>query len=553
MTSSVYIGRIGGLAAALGIGAAVLTAAAVAWAAPDSRSSDSTDSSRTESAPNRGPRVTARPQSDTFDRRARSAAPAPPLGGAMPAATRKQNPAAATVSATRQGTTPALTLNGYNVIPASDLAAVSFYSGKSGGPVNPGLQGNQEFDLVDPATGATVGSFAAHVSQNSRTRTEMLQVTEIRSGATGTNPGDTPPVGSIIAVRGQGTRFSKVYSDMPSPDGYVSRHDRITPLRTIHLPVKYHAAYLNTDSGAANTPLDLLNGFTIAPTEPGTEVFTTVTGMPPMFTVVQGSQSYSVYDQNNMPVGHFEGLVTTTSDFTGITTKMIVVTDTGGETNVGVSPGQVPPVGTVYNVINLFNPKSYLLYQSSPTPTGTAVSTRLVTDKAVIPLKFGNLDASAPPPLTTIAVPGGKAFAPTASAPVVGVNGLPPRNMITQGYQQFDVLDPSGATVGSYDAFLTREWSGVRLRFHHEEILVAKVTDGTPGSGVGDVPPVGTVYDIRMIANSKFGDIDVATPTADGQVMVKRYLVTPFGYLPMPSRGPSAVTVAGVNFYDPFG
>lgn len=557
MTSLVHVGRVGGLATALGIGAAILMASPEACARPDSSTPDAGNSSASDSAPSRGSRTVGRTESVSraeAPTKALSAVRAGRRSGtpsaAVPAAARRQpSPVAGIARAKQQSNPVALVLNGYNVIPASPMEAVSFYGPTTGGPANSGLQGNQEFDLVDPNTGAAVGSFSAHVTQNGKNRTEVFQVTEIHSGTAGTGSGDTPPVGSIISVIGQGTRVTKVYSDMPSPDapnGFVAQHYRVSPFGTMNLPVKYHAAHLHTDFGAANMPLDLLNGFSIAPHTADTEVINTITGMPPMFTVLQGSQAYSVYDRNNVRVGNFTGLVTTTSDFGGTSTKMIVVTDTGDETDIGVGPGQIPPVGTVYNVIYL--PKATLLYQSSP---GGHVSTTLATKKSTVPVKIGNLDASAPPPLTTVALPGGKSFAPTGSSQIIGGNGLPPRNMITQGYQQFDVLDSAGTKIGSYDAFLTREWTGMRLHLQHEEIVVTKVTGGTPGTGVGDVPVVGTMYEIRMAGSSGFGTIDISTPS-EGAMVSKRYLVTPSGYVPMPAAQDSAVNSIGVNFYDPF-
>lgn len=475
-----------------------------------------------------------------------------PINWLMLAFTRQRTrPAAVGLDGTQTPASPVLVLNGYNVVAASKLDAVSFYGPKSAWPGYPGIQGAQNFDLTDPNTGETVGSFTAHVRLDANTRTALLQVTETRSGTVGTDPGNTPPVGSVISVSGQGTKVTRVYSDMPSPDGYVLNYQRITPFRTVPLRTGYHAAYLHTDYRAVNKPLDLLNGFTIAPQAPDTEVFTTITGIPPIFTAVQGTQSFSVYDKNNLPVGDFTGLVTTTSDFSTLNTKMIVVTDTGDQTNVGIGPGQIPPVGTVYNVI-YFTPKFYVLYQSSPTPSGDYVSTKLVTKSAVIPLKIGNLDASTPPPLADIPLPGGQTFVPRTSGPIIGVDGLPPRDMITQGYEQFDVLDTTGAKVGSYDAYLTTGWQGMKSHIRQIEILVVKVTEGVPGTGVAQIPPVGTVYDIRTIGTTRFGGMDISMPAANGGTVSKRYLITPFGYFPVPARHESAVNAESVTFYDPF-
>lgn len=462
---------------------------------------------------------------------------------------RQIQPAGAADNVT-QGTTatPVMVLDGYDVVPTSKLDAVSFYGPFTTWPGFSGVQGVQDFDLVDPETGETVGSFRAHVRSDGYTSTKVFQVTEVLSGTVGTGPGLTPPVGSIMSVSGDGVTRGTVYTDMPTANGYVLDYYRITRFGERRLFTAYHAAETLTDYQSVNQAVVLTDGFYIAPTVPSTETFLTVTGMPPLFTAVQGTQDYSVWDQStNVPVGNFKALVTTTSDFFGLDTKMIVVTDTGEQTNVGTGAGEVPPVGTVYNVI-YFNRNTYILYQSSPTPDGDYVATTLVTPLFNIPLRIGNLDASSPPPLKPLELSSGASLVPTNSGPVVGGNGLPPREMISQGNQQFDVLDADGNKIGSVDAYLTRQWDWVGTT--QEQILVIDVTEGTPTDANG-VPPVGTVYNTRMVGSTGFGDFYSSAPTATG-VVTEHYLITPFGNLPWPGLADSAVNPADVNFFNPF-
>lgn len=471
-----------------------------------------------------------------------------PLNWLLLAVTRKQLLPAATANVVSENTaTPALVLNGYDVVPTSKLIAVSFYGPYTTWPGYSGLQGTQEFDLVDPDTGDTVGSFTAHVRQDNYTSSQVLQVTEVRSGTVGTAPGQTPPVGSIISITGQGKKVSTVYSDMPTANGPVNGYTRYTPLGTRNLRTAYHATTLLTDYASVNKPLDMLNGFFIAPEVPSSENFTTIAGMPPTFTAVQGTQLYGVFDGDGNQVGYFDGLVTTTSDFFGLDTKLIVVMDTGDQTNVGLGAGQVPPAGTVYNVL-YFTDTRYVLYQSSPTPDGQYVSTKLVLPRRNIPLTLGNMDASYPPPLGNFQLPGGASFAPTAAGPMVGGNGLPPREMEAQGSEKYDVLDANGNKVGSFDSYLTRQWDWGGI--WQDEILVIDVTQGT--GGVNGVPPVGTVYTTRMVGSTGFGELYVSTPTAGGGAVSKHYYVTPFGYLPWFTPKDSAYNVDDVQFINPF-
>ena len=65
------------------------------------------------------------------------------------------------------------------------------------------VQGRQKFDVVDPITGETVGTFDALESSATlflgRTHVELL-VTEDIAGPVGTAAGNIPPVGSVIAI-----------------------------------------------------------------------------------------------------------------------------------------------------------------------------------------------------------------------------------------------------------------------------------------------------------------------------------------------------------------
>jgi hypothetical protein len=464
---------------------------------------------------------------------------------------RRQIQSASSADNVAQGTTaatPVMVLNGYNVVPTTKLDAVSFYGPFTTWPGYSGVQGVQDFDLVDPATGATVGAFRAHIRTDGYYSNKVFQVTEVLSGTAGTGPGLTPPVGSVMSVSGDGVTRGTVYTDMPTANGYVLDYYRNTRFGERRLFTAYHAAETLTDYQSVNQALVLTDGFYIAPSVPSTEVFLTITGMPPLFTAVQGTQTYSVWDEKtNVPVGTFDALVTTTSDFFGLDTKMIVVTDTGDQTNVGIGAGQVPPEGTVYNVI-YFNPKLYILYQSSPTPTKNYVSTKLVTPLINIPITIGSLDASKPPPLKPLKLSSGNSFVPTNAGPLVGGNGLPPREMIAQGSQQFDVLNENGDKIGSFDAYLTRQWDWFGTT--QEQILVIAVTEGTPTDANG-VPPVGTVYNTSMDGSTGFGRFYSSSPTATG-VVTDLFLVTPFGNIRLPGLNDAAVDPTTVNFWNPF-
>jgi hypothetical protein len=434
--------------------------------------------------------------------------------------------AATTSSAVGASAAPVLVLNGYNVVPASPKLVTSLYGPFVNFPGFPGTQSAQTFNLVDPKTQAVVGSFNGIQQVFKAVGTSRsLVVTDVLSGTPGPGPGQVPTVGSVLSTSGDPS-FGNVYAAIPTSTGYDVSFKWVTPFGSIPLPVFYNAAKGLTNYVEVNNPLDLLNGYSIAPTTPSTEKFTASSMLPPLFSAIQGRQSFSVYDSSNKPVGSFEGLVTTTSDTLGLFTKEIMVSSTGDSTNVGTAPGQVPPVGTVYNIIN-FSPQLYVLYSSMPAQSGDVVSIKLVTPGKTFDIPFP-FNASRPPALESIKSPFGLKFVPTSPQINAGVNGLPPREMISQGYQQFDVYDGLGRKIGSVDADVTRQWDWLGGR--SDTILITKVTDGTPGLLGGNVPPVGSVYGTRELFGITLGfsDFYSSVPTAVGD-LVTYANVTPFG------------------------
>jgi hypothetical protein len=477
-----------------------------------------------------------------------------PAGWLLFAAARRQPLAAATSAA--QAATPAsptlLVLNGYKVVAASKELVTSFYGPFTNFPGSPGIQGQQEYNLVDPATSKTVGSFKAlTITFNAVGVARQLVVTEVLSGTAGTAPGNTPPVGSVIASNGYPILGNTVYSAMPSGSGYAVKYDVVTPFVTIPQLTFYNAAEGLTDYGVVNKPLNLADGFYIAPETPSTEKFIATTGLAPLFGSLQGSQTYGLFDKTGAAVGNFEGLVTTTSDALGLFTKEILVTSTGDSTNVGTGIGQVPPVGTVYNIIN-FTDTFYLLYSAMPSPSGTVISNKLVTPfgSTEIPFPFDATKAPANP-FKSLQVPGSYKFVPTSEYIPAGVNGLPPREMIEQGYQQFDVIDAFGRKIGSVDADVARQWDW--FGGASNSILVTKVTSGTPGVLGWNVPPAGSVFSTRVLNGLPLGlsDFYSSMPTPLGDLVVYEG-VTPFGVIPNILPNDLSKGLTNVIFANPF-
>ena len=122
-------------------------------------------------------------------------------------------------------------------------------------------------------------------------------------------------------------------------------------------------------------------------------------------------------------MGSFDRVFTTTSDIIATYTQAVLVTGNDG-VNVGTAVGQVPPVGSVYNVIY----RELMITISStplPTPSGSEVSMIQANQGVVTRSSATLIDASAPPVANSAA--GGYRFVPVSDFEAQRVNGLPPR------------------------------------------------------------------------------------------------------------------------------
>jgi hypothetical protein len=455
---------------------------------------------------------------------------------------------------------PTLVLNGYNLVASSTEEITSFYGNWTnfpGGPTT--VQGRQTFDVVNPETGVNVGSFDALVSSGSPlflgTKSVQLLVISPDGPQSGTDPGDIPPYGSIIATQTFGPfGFGWSYSAMPTDSGTdVVSFKLLTPFGNIPIPLKFDAAEGIADHTRDNTPIDLGNGYSIAPADPDGETYTAITGALPLFSAIQGYQTFNVYDSNGVAVGSFEGVFTPTADIAGGSTEAILVTKVNNGT-VGINPGDVPPVGSVYNVFNveLVGSKRTFLYSSLPSSSGDVISflnfqSGKVTNVGTFP--FTLLNASAPPQVERLPIPGGGSFYPISSLQPSGVNGLPPREMQEQGYQQFGVYDSAGNQTGSFDADVASQWD--LLGTYSQALLVTKVTNGTAGTNAGDVPPVGSVIEYVYFGNTGFGTYYAAMPSPSGDVTTFK-LLTPLINIPLFTNYNASKDPSDYTFYDPF-
>jgi len=448
---------------------------------------------------------------------------------------------------------PTLVLNGYDVVPTSPEHVISFYGLFTSPPATPGsLQGTQEFKVVDQ-TGKTVGTFEAFISNSNSfvlgggTYTE-LYVTD-STATEGSDPAATPPIGTLISsiTFGKSGRLGLIYTSTPSgPDSVVSLK-LTTPLKDIPIPLPYDGALVFT---AVDRPFELNEDYYIAPAPGSPENITSISGIPPLFTVAQGEQVFNVYqksdDGNDVVVGSFKGYVTTTSDALGATTEAILVTEVLGDPPVGTDPSQVPQVGSVYNVIYHFGVVYSANTPGPDDPPGDVVRVNVMTRFGDIPLPI-KWDAAAIPDVESFEVPDQYSFVPTSDLQPIGVNGLPPREVEIQGYQQFDVYDSHGSKIGTVDADVTTHYGLGRT--YTEAILV---TDSSGGA-----PPPGSQFNfvVTPFRVDGFGLVYSAVPSDSGDSgddVTTFIVVTPFGHFSIPAGYNAIKGLDDVEYFDPF-
>lgn len=449
--------------------------------------------------------------------------------------------------------------NGYELVPTSTERVTSFYGQWSYWPGGPTLmQGQQQYSVVDPVTKAGLGTFDALVSTGSPFNIRSRYVELLVTGNDGTNvgaaAGQTPPVGSLISrfelIGGFGWSYSATPPEPTAPGGVVA-FALLTPFGNIPIPFKFNAANGIADHTVDNRPVRLGNGYSIAPASPAGETLTGTSGFLPYYTAVQGREIFDIRDPSGNTVGSFEGVFTPTADVMGVYTQAILVTAvTNG--HAGTAAGDVPPVGSVFNVMYQGSDSKYGLYSSLPSPSGDVVSLIFVdgnVTKNIRTFPLDRLDASALPAVPRVPAGNGYSYLPLSPVLPTGVNGLPPREIQVQGYQQFGVYDSAGVLRGSFDADVANQLD--MFGIHSHAILVTRHTSGVPGTAAGDVPPVGSLINLVYFGNSGFGTYYSALPSPSGTKVSFRFL-TPLIDIPTWSTYDATAGLSSVSFADPF-
>jgi hypothetical protein len=382
-------------------------------------------------------------------------------------------------------------------------------------------------DLTDGGSGTVNADASLYTDPFGDSNQELL----VTSG-TGA---DVPSDGSVFDTftLGFGTGFQNIYSAIPTTGGADAVSDTVvTPVGDLSIPFPFFDAATVPGSDVGTSALADLYG--ISPV--GTESTSAITGDPPLDVAVQGSQTFETAAEKT-----FDVATTNTSDLFANTSEAFLVTSDGGN---GTAGGDVPPVGSVFNVLNLFGNDTGFqdVYSAIPGANGDTVSNILVTPFGDVPIPV-SFDAAA---VHSADVPlaGGYDAVPGTET-LTGIGGVPPLDVVIQGTQPFDV----SGTPGGFDADVSTASNPFGLT---DEALLVTSDSGTAGAGAGDVPPVGSEFQIFTFGDSGFESIlaDLASPTPGGADVISDTLVTPLGDFTIPI-GDALAGLGPDSFLDP--
>ncbi|MGC2653901.1 MAG: hypothetical protein WA317_09960 [Mycobacterium sp.] len=403
------------------------------------------------------------------------------------------------------------------------------------------IQETQPFEFYDTTTGmnGTVNADANIFTDPFGDSNQELFITP-GLDTTGT---DVPPVGSVFDTfkLGFDTGLQNVYSAIPTANGDVVSDTFSTPFGSLSIPFPFYDAAAVPGSDVGNSAFADYYG--IFPTGP--DATSAITGDPPLDFAAQGFQPFETAGNT------FQAATFNTSDLFANTSEAILVTNdiSGGS---GTAAGDVPPVGSVFNVLNLFGNNTGVqdIYSAIPTPGGDVVSDSLVTPFGNIPIPI-TFDAAAVHPVDVPLAGGYDIIPSTIPETLTGIGGVPPLDAVIQGTQTFDVDATGGAPgAGSFDADVSTASTPFGI---NDEALLVTSAAGTQGTAAGDVPPVGSDFNIFTFGDSGFENIlaDLPSVTPGGADVISDTLVTPLGDFSIPISDALAGLGGADTFLDP--
>jgi hypothetical protein len=273
--------------------------------------------------------------------------------------------------------------------------------------IPPIYQSVHQTEFFDTASTGTLPAGWFEAQNNVLTNTMGPNFSEllVTSSAEGTS---APPVGSVYEINNMGSGFENIYSDIAptTPGGADTLSDTlVTPFGNIPITTDLHAFLDPTDSFFLYGPTDPLTvtsaddttgfnptqpfaffGFEQDASEPttvtGVSGLTGVTGFLPSFDSVHLNEFFDTAPTGTLPAGSFQADSNVITNAMGdVTNSEILVTSSEEGTST-------PPVGSVYDVINIGNGFENFYSDIAPTMPGGAdtLADTLVTPFGDIPL-----------------------------------------------------------------------------------------------------------------------------------------------------------------------
>jgi hypothetical protein len=175
--------------------------------------------------------------------------------------------------------------------------------------------------------------------------------------------------------------IENIYSDIASatPGGSDTVTDTVvTSTGDFNIPTTFDATAAIAAANAAI--INFGDGYDFV-SEPYTEIFTGVNGLPPIDVAEEGSELYDLTNTAGTDVGSFDADVTTTADSYGNSTQAILVTSDVSGTE-GAAAGDVPAVGSEFDTVTFGDTGYELIYSELIGATSRA---DLVTETLVTP------------------------------------------------------------------------------------------------------------------------------------------------------------------------
>lgn len=406
--------------------------------------------------------------------------------------------------------------SGGHLVPGDDFTVTGLYGNASGQPAEPGqFQGTQTFTVYTSA-GKAIGTVDALVGRNDAAGNPHLEIlvagAHPDTGITlGTAPGDMPNVGSVFNWAGSDpTHPSFTYSALAGYDVHNPPPAAGTG-NVVDSNTKFDAAS-HIDVHADETHIALPSGGYLVADPHSAETYTGISNGAPFASAVQGTQVYDVYNSTNHLVGKVDALTINTADIAGGNSQEVFVTNII-EGTPGMTDGDVPTVGSVFNYLNYFG-------------FGTSVYTDYAADRSAGIDKdtvsqlwnmFGFRYTTTPSfdavhgftdhtdLFNSLPYQNAMTIVPLGEETYTGINGMPNggvsgTNTVVQGTQDFNLVDSHGNVVSTFSADETTFGTG---GVSDETLYITGV------QGAKDVLPVGST--VEYTNHGWFSTVEINT------------------------------------------